>query len=79
MTTGLAVTAPPAVVARTVVIAPLPPEVGSLVSDVPLPLELLDALPVPLSEIVIASWALDRVKAACTVSAMVPLAAVEVR
>ena len=42
-------------------------------------LELLDELPVPLSEIVMASWASARVKSACTVLAIVPVAAVEVR
>ena len=60
------------------VIAP-PVGAPSLVSDCKLAaLELL-ALPVPLSETVIGSWALPRVKSACTVSAMVPLAAVAVR
>jgi hypothetical protein len=42
-------------------------------------LELLEALPVPLSEIVMASRALASVKSALTVSAMVAVAAVEVR
>ena len=73
-----ALPAPPAVTALTVVIALRPAAVLSLVSD-ELPLEPLDELPTPLSEIVIASWALASVKSACTVSAMVPLAAVEVR
>jgi hypothetical protein len=41
--------------------------------------ELLVELLTPLSETVAASWALASVKLACTVSAMVPLAAVEVR
>jgi hypothetical protein len=65
--------------ALTVVIAPPVVTVLSLVSDEPPPLELVDELPVPLSEIVIASRALLSVKSACTVSAMVPFAAVEVR
>jgi hypothetical protein len=41
--------------------------------------ELEDELPVPLSEIVVASRALASVKSDCTVSAIVPIAAVEVR
>jgi hypothetical protein len=73
-----ALPAPPAATALTVVIALRPAAVLSLVSD-ELPLEPLDELPTPLSEIVIASWALASVKSACTVSAMVPLAAVAVR
>ena len=41
--------------------------------------EPLDVLPVPLSEIVMESRAPASVKSACTVWAMVPLVAVEVR
>jgi hypothetical protein len=67
-----------AITALTVVIAPRVLD-ALVVEAEPSPFEPLDELPVPLSEIVMAASASLSVKSACTVSEMVPVAAVEVR
>ena len=54
------------------------PVLAVVADEAPVP-ELVEELPVPPSEIVIASRAPARVKSACTVSAIVPVAAVDVR
>jgi len=72
-----------AVTALTVTTAPRVVTALVVVADEPVPFELVDELvdelPVPLSEIVMESRASASVKSACTVSAIVPLTAVEVR
>ena len=65
--------------ALTVVIAALPPEPAAVVLAALLSLEPLDELPVPLNEIVSASFASLKVKSDCTVSETVPTVAFAVR
>jgi hypothetical protein len=65
--------------ALTVVNAPRAVSALVVAADEPSLLEPADEPPVPLSEIVIESRAVASVKSAFTVSAIVPVAAVEVR
>jgi hypothetical protein len=67
------------VTALTVVMALRWPTALAVVAAAPVLLEPVDELPVPPSEMVSASRAPASVKSACTVSAIVPVAAVEVR
>jgi hypothetical protein len=67
------------VTALTVVMALRRLTALAVVAAAPVALELVDELPVPPSEIVTASRAPASVKSACTVSAIVPVVAVEVR
>ncbi len=64
--------------AITVVVAAAPDSAAVVLAELLL-LDELDGLPVPLSEIVMASCALFNVKSACTVCETVPVADLDVR
>ena len=65
--------------ATTVEVAAAPDSAAVVLAELLLLLDELDGLPVPLSEIVMASCALFNVKSACTVCETVLVAALDVR